>query len=106
LIGGPGLIRLSNARVNVYTLHEHWLLCPAHIFWKNNEKACDKAGIEGVTPHTLKHTAVTLGFQSGLTMAEAKDYFATTQETLERVYKQHSPLHNKAAMGPMQRLGK
>lgn len=24
--------------------------------------ACDKAGIEGATPHTLKHTAVTLGF--------------------------------------------
>ena len=68
--------------------------------------ACDKAGIEGATPHTLKHTAVTLGFQSGLTMADATDYFATTQETLERVYKQHSPLHNKAAMGPMQRLGK
>ena len=68
--------------------------------------ACDNAGIEGATPHTLKHTAVTLGFQSGLTMADATDYFATTQETLERVYKQHSPLHNKAAMGPMQRLGK
>lgn len=68
--------------------------------------ACDKAGIEGATPHTLKHTAVTLGFQSGLTMVDATDYFATTQETLERVYKQHSPLHNKAAMGPMQRLGK
>ena len=68
--------------------------------------ACEKACIEGATPHTLKHTAVTLGFQSGLTMADATDYFATTQETLERVYKQHSPLHNKAAMGPMQRLGK
>ena len=51
------------------------------------------------------NTAVTLGFQSGLTMSDATDYFATTQETLERVYKQHSPLHNKAAMGPMQRLG-
>lgn len=68
--------------------------------------ACDKAGIEDATPHTLKHTAVTLGFQSGLTMEVATEYFATTRETLERVYKQHSPLNNKAAMGPMQRLGK
>ncbi len=41
LIGGPGIIRLSNARINLYTLHEHWLLCPTHIFWKNREKACD-----------------------------------------------------------------
>ena len=41
LIGGPGIIYLSNARVNLYTLHEHWLLCPTHIFWKNKNKACD-----------------------------------------------------------------
>ena len=68
--------------------------------------ACGKAGVGGATPHTLKHTAVTLGFQSGLTMEEATDYFATTAETLARVYRQHSPHKNQAAMGPMQRLGK
>jgi integrase len=68
--------------------------------------ACYKAGIEGATPHTLKHTAVTLGFQSGLTMEDATDYFATTAETLTRVYRQHSPHKNHAALGPMQRLGK
>lgn len=41
LVGGPGVIRLSNAKVNLYTLHEHWLICPTHIFWKDGEKACD-----------------------------------------------------------------
>jgi glycosyltransferase involved in cell wall biosynthesis len=41
LIGGPGILKLNHAPVTLYTLHEHWLLCPTHIFWKNREKACD-----------------------------------------------------------------
>jgi glycosyltransferase involved in cell wall biosynthesis len=41
LIGGPGIIPLSKAPVNIYTLHEHWLLCPTHIFWKNGKAPCD-----------------------------------------------------------------
>jgi len=69
-------------------------------------QACAAANLDGITPHTLKHTAVTLAFQSGITMEQATQYFATTQETLERVYRQHSPLHNIAALIPMQRLGK
>lgn len=68
--------------------------------------ASKTAKISDATPHTLKHTAVTLAFQSGMTMEQATQYFATTQETLERVYRQHSPLHNTAALGPVQRLGK
>ena len=42
LLGGPAVLRLSRARVTLYSLHEHWLLCPTHIFWKNRKKACDK----------------------------------------------------------------
>jgi glycosyltransferase involved in cell wall biosynthesis len=41
LIGGPAIIPLSRAPVTLYTLHEHWLLCPTHIFWKDLKKACD-----------------------------------------------------------------
>ena len=77
---------------------------------KNVRKAfaqsCGAANILNTTPHTLKHTAVTLAFQSGMTMEQATQYFATSRETLERVYRQHSPHHNKAALTPMQRLGK
>ncbi|NOY17537.1 MAG: glycosyltransferase family 4 protein [Gammaproteobacteria bacterium] len=43
LIGGPAILSLSRASVTLYTLHEHWLLCPTHIFWKNKRHACDKA---------------------------------------------------------------
>ncbi|NOY17716.1 MAG: glycosyltransferase family 4 protein [Gammaproteobacteria bacterium] len=42
LIGGPAILGLSQAPVTLYTLHEHWLLCPTHIFWKNGHRACDK----------------------------------------------------------------
>ncbi len=42
LIGGPGVLRMSTAPVTLYTLHEHWLLCPMHFFWKNRERACDR----------------------------------------------------------------
>ncbi len=42
LIGGLGILPMSRAAVNLYTLHEHWLLCPMHIFWKNGRQACDK----------------------------------------------------------------
>lgn len=41
LIGGPGILALGNAPVRLYTLHEHWLVCATHIFWKNGEKPCD-----------------------------------------------------------------
>lgn len=41
LVGGPAVLALSKAPVTLYTLHEHWLLCPTHIFWKNKQQACD-----------------------------------------------------------------
>jgi glycosyltransferase involved in cell wall biosynthesis len=27
--------------VKLYTTHEHWLVCPMHVLWKNNERVCD-----------------------------------------------------------------
>lgn len=42
LLGGPGILKLSRAPVTLFTLHEHWLLCPTHIFWKNKQRACEQ----------------------------------------------------------------
>lgn len=42
LLGGPGILKLSRAPVTLFTLHEHWLLCPTHIFWKNKQRACER----------------------------------------------------------------
>jgi glycosyltransferase involved in cell wall biosynthesis len=41
LVGGPAVLGMSKVSVNLYTLHEHWLLCPAHILWKNRAQSCD-----------------------------------------------------------------
>jgi glycosyltransferase involved in cell wall biosynthesis len=42
LVGGPAVLQLpAPGAVKLYTLHEHWLLCSTHIFWKNKQRACD-----------------------------------------------------------------
>ncbi|SPP63647.1 glycosyltransferase [Nitrospira lenta] len=62
LIGGPGVLHLSRAPVTLYTLHEHWLLCPTHIFWKNQVQACDRRECftcclrSGVPPQLWRYT--------------------------------------------------
>lgn len=42
LIGGPGILSMGRARVRLYSLHEHWLVCPTHILWKNRKEACER----------------------------------------------------------------
>ncbi len=53
--------------------------------------AVRRAGLRDVTPHTLKHTAVTWAFMRGMTLEDATAYFATSRETLEDVYRSYSP---------------
>lgn len=43
LIGGPGLLRLRprvSHSVKLYTIHEHWLLCPMHTLFRDNRELC------------------------------------------------------------------
>ncbi len=42
---GPRVLRLEpdyRDFIKVYTTHEHWLVCPMHVLWKNNDRLCDK----------------------------------------------------------------
>jgi len=42
---GPHVLQLEpdyRDYVKLYTAHEHWLVCPMHVLWKNNERVCDK----------------------------------------------------------------
>jgi glycosyltransferase involved in cell wall biosynthesis len=42
---GPEALRYEPAggrAVKIYTTHEHWLICPMHVLWKFNERACEK----------------------------------------------------------------
>ena len=40
LIGGPGVLAYGGDAVKLYTMHEHWLVCPMHVLWKNNKEPC------------------------------------------------------------------
>jgi glycosyltransferase involved in cell wall biosynthesis len=40
LVGGPGVWELGDA-IKLHTAHEHWLVCPSHILWRDNREVCD-----------------------------------------------------------------
>src|SRR5579862_9326223 len=42
---GPKVLELKpdyTDFIKLYTTHEHWLICPMHVLWKNNERLCEK----------------------------------------------------------------
>jgi glycosyltransferase involved in cell wall biosynthesis len=39
LVGGPAVLRYGSA-LKLYTLHEHWLLCPMHTLFRDNRELC------------------------------------------------------------------
>ena len=53
------------------------------------------AGLADVTPHTLRHTAVTWAMQGRSDRYEAADYFGLTMEMIERVYGHNHPDQHK-----------
>jgi glycosyltransferase involved in cell wall biosynthesis len=40
LIGGPRLFAFGGNTAKMYTAHEHWLVCPTHLLWRNNREIC------------------------------------------------------------------
>jgi len=53
------------------------------------------AHLENVTPHVLRHTAVTWAMQSGADPYAAAGFFGMSLEILQRVYGHHHPDHQK-----------
>ena len=42
LIGGPAVFSLCPDAVRVMVALEHWLICPTHVLWRDDQKACDE----------------------------------------------------------------
>jgi integrase len=59
--------------------------------------ACERAGIEGVSPHTLKHTAATWLMQAGTDPWQAAGFLSINIQTLLRVYGHHHPDYQRQA---------
>lgn len=41
LLGGPGALRLGDG-VRLYTMNEHWLVCPMHVLWRLDREPCER----------------------------------------------------------------
>lgn len=65
--------------------------------------AVSNAKLDGVTPHTLKHTAITWALQNGASVWDAAGFFSTSAETIEKVYGHHSPSHQESALRAVER---
>ena len=59
--------------------------------------ACKRAGLEGVTPHVLKHTAITWMLQAGVNIYDVSRFTSTTTSTIEKVYGHHALDHLQSA---------
>ena len=43
---GPQILTMQSDKsqaIKLYTTHEHWLICPTHVLWKYDQRACEKA---------------------------------------------------------------
>lgn len=64
---------------------------------KGFEVAAENAKLKDVTPHTLKHTAITWMLQNGTDLWSVAGFTGTSTKTLETVYGHHSPEYLEAA---------
>lgn len=61
-------------------------------------ESCAKAGLEGVTPHVLRHTAAVWMIEAGSSITEVAQYLGHSDtRTTFRVYARHSPDHLRNA---------
>lgn len=63
----------------------------------------DDSGLSDVTPHTLKHTAITWAMHRGVPLADAAGFFGTSIATLEAVYLHHHVDFQKKTAAAMDR---
>ncbi|MBC7138671.1 MAG: site-specific integrase [Defluviimonas sp.] len=66
-------------------------------------RACREAGLADVSPHTLRHTAITWAMQNGAQKWDVAGYFGVSMETLERTYGHHHPDYQATAVEAMER---
>jgi integrase len=65
---------------------------------KTFESLCKRAGLEGVTPHVMKHTCATHMLRRGVSIWDVAGALETTPATIQRVYGKHVPEAARRAM--------
>lgn len=59
-----------------------------------------------MTPHILKHTAITWAIQNGASIEDAASFFSTSTATIERVYWHHSPRFQQSVVDAIDKPAK
>lgn len=98
------LVALQAAKVSAstpYVVEHHGK--PVRAIKKGFAAACMRAGISGVTPHVLRHTAATWMVETGeLSDEEIGRMIGDKAETVRKVYGHHSPNYLKRASSALQ----
>jgi integrase len=68
-------------------------------------EACKRAGLLGVTPHVLRHTAASWMLQGGVPVGEVARYLGDTEAMVERVYGHHRPDYLRRAADVLAQSG-
>ncbi len=103
LVGGPGVLAMARAPVRLYTLHEHWLLCPTHIFWKNRAEACEvreclRCSLKsGIPPQLWRYTSMVRRSLDHVDLILSPSAY-TARQHAELGYERIRVLHTYAAM--------
>ena len=53
------------------------------------------AGLKKVSPHILRHTAITWAMQGGAKIYDVAEYFGVSEKLIRSVYGHHHPDHQK-----------
>ena len=63
----------------------------------------EEAGLPDITPHVLRHTAITWALQNGAAIWDVAGYFGASVQTIQDTYGHHSPAHQESARNAMDR---
>ena len=58
---------------------------------KSFRQVCELAGLSGVTPHVLRHTAITWLMKARVSVWSVSGFVGASPETIHKVYGHHSP---------------
>ena len=86
---GPGVLAIEPPYpvVKLYTAHEHWLVCPMNVLWKNNARVCDAPACFTCTlrskrpPQLWRYTDMMAG------AAEHVDLFLTPSRSSQQIHR-------------------
>ncbi len=85
----PVLIEAAEARTSEWVVeHGGQKVGSVKVGFRN---AAERAGLVGVTPHVLRHTAATWMAQRGVSLERIAAYLGNNAATVERVYVKHTP---------------